>query len=117
MPISKIEQEFVTYVVDIMQCIGPVESKRMFGGHGLFLGGLMFALISDDTLYLKTDDEQKSHFTDLELPTFEYLKQGKIFKLAYYQAPETALEESEEMATWANRAYEVALKANVKKKR
>jgi DNA transformation protein len=60
MPINSEEQEFVSYVVDMMQTIGPVYSKRMFGGHGIFLEGLMFALIADSVLYLKAD---KGRFT------------------------------------------------------
>ena len=34
MPVSKQEQEFVTYIVDLMQTIGPVTVKKMFGGYG-----------------------------------------------------------------------------------
>jgi len=30
MPVLKEEKEFVTYVVELMQSIGPVNAKRMF---------------------------------------------------------------------------------------
>ena len=50
MPVSRQEQDFVDSVISLMQVIGPVSGKRMFGGHGLFLEGLMFALIADHTL-------------------------------------------------------------------
>ncbi len=46
MPVSNQEKEFVTYVVDLMQSIGPVRAKAMFGGHGIFLERLMFGLIA-----------------------------------------------------------------------
>jgi len=59
MPVSNEEKEFVTYVVDLMQSIGPVRAKGMFGGHGIFLEGLMFGLIADSVLYLKVDKEER----------------------------------------------------------
>ena len=55
MPPSSVEKEFVSYVVELMQSIGPVHAKAMFGGHGIFLEGLMFGLIADSVLYLKVD--------------------------------------------------------------
>jgi len=54
---SKKEKEFVSYIVDLMQSMGPVYSKGMFGGHGIFLDGLMFGLVADNVLYLKTDKQ------------------------------------------------------------
>lgn len=35
--------------------------------------------------------------------------------MSYYQAPEEALEDSEEMNLWGNKAYAVALKAAARK--
>lgn len=111
MAVSNTEKEYVRYIVDLMQCIGPVYSKRMFGGYGIFLDGLMFALIANSTLYLKTDKEAESDFIERGLEAFSYQKQGKNFKLAYFQAPEESLDNIEEMRDWANRAYDVAVRA------
>ncbi|GGB78971.1 DNA transformation protein tfoX [Marinobacterium zhoushanense] len=104
--------EFVDWVVELMQCIGPVSAKRMFGGHGLFLDGLMFALIIDRELYLKADDQTRQGFVDQGLAPFTYLRQGKPCSLSYYQAPEELLESVEMMREWANQAYGVALRAH-----
>lgn len=43
---NQTEKEFTLYVVEMMQSIWPVQYKRMFGGYGLFLEGLMFGLIA-----------------------------------------------------------------------
>ena len=51
MATTKEEIEYVSYIVELMQSIGPVYAKRMFGGHGIFLDSLMFGLITDGTLY------------------------------------------------------------------
>ena len=108
-------QEFANYVADLMQGIGPVYVKRMFGGHGVFLEGLMFGLISGNTLYLKADDETRPRFDELGLMPFQYRKKGKLMNLSYYQAPEEVMEQSEVMSEWANLAYGTALRAAARK--
>lgn len=115
MPISESEKAFVSHVVDMMQVVGPVNHKRMFGGHGIFLDGLMFALIADSTLYLKVDSQNKDEFVELGLEPFTYYKQGKPFHLSYFQAPEETLEDIDSMREWANSAYSASLRANAKK--
>lgn len=117
MPVSQEEKEFVSYVVDLMQSIGPVRAKGMFGGHGIFLEGLMFGLIADSVLYLKVDKETEIDFKIRGLEAFTYNKKGKEFKMSYYQAPEEALEDDEEMNSWATKAYGAALKAASKKRK
>jgi DNA transformation protein len=116
MSVSNEEKEFSSYVVDMLQTIGPVYSKRMFGGHGIFLEGLMFALIADSELYLKADNESEGDFIDRGLAPFTYNKKGKLMKMSYFQAPEEALEDIELMKEWGNRGYSAALRAATKKK-
>ena len=117
MPVSNEEKEFVSYVVDLMQSIGPVSAKGRFGGHGIFLDGLMFGLVADSVLFLKADKDTENEFKAIGLEAFTYHKQGKEFKMSYYQAPEEALEDAEEMSLWANKAYSVALKAASNKRK
>ena len=111
------EREFVDYAVDLMQTIGPVSARRMFGGYGIFLDGLMFALVADSILYLKTDAESVGAFTELGLEAFTYSKKGKPYRMSYHQAPEACLEDVDAMSRWANRAYEAAMRAAAGKRR
>lgn len=115
MAVNNKEQEFVSYVVDMMQTIGPVYSKKMFGGHGIFLEGLMFALIADNELYLKADRESEGDFSERGLEPFTYNKKGKLIEMSYFQAPEEAMEDSEIINEWGNKGYRAALRAAVKK--
>jgi len=98
-----------------MQSIGPVHAKSMFGGHGIFLNGFMFGLVADSILYLKVDNESKSEFIAKGLEAFTYKKNEKELKMSYYQAPEEALEDVDEMRFWANTAYASAIKTSSKK--
>jgi DNA transformation protein len=117
MPASTKEKEFTSYVVELMQAIGPVRAKAMFGGYGIFLEGLMFGLIADSVLYLKADKKTENEFKAKGLEPFTYIKKGKEFKMSYYQAPEETLEDEEEMKSWAAKAYSTALRAVSKKQK
>jgi DNA transformation protein len=102
--------EFVDHLQDVFQLFGPIEVRRMFGGHGVFHQGLMFGLVSDDLLYLKTDAGNASHFESLGLSPFEYSRKGKLTKLSYYLAPDAVMDDRAEAANWARRSFEAALR-------
>jgi DNA transformation protein len=107
--------EFVEYLHEIFEQFGPIRSRRMFGGFGIYRDSLMFALVANDQLYLKADVEVASYFARLQLPAFEYVKNGKTTRLSYYLAPAEILEDPEQAAIWARRSYEAALRANARK--
>ena len=109
------QEDFAAYVVDLMQGIGPVRHKRMFGGYGLFLEDLMLGLIADNEVYLKVDAENRADFEALGLAPFVYDKQGKSMQMSYSQAPEDAMEDAEVMTLWAGSAYQAAQRAAAKK--
>lgn len=115
MAVSKAQREYVAHIVDLLQFIGPVESRSMFGGFGVFLEGLMFGLIADNELYLKVDTENRQDYEDLGLQAFTYGKNGREFKMSYYQAPEEAMEDAQLLSTWASSAYGAAMRAAAKK--
>ncbi|HEX2195586.1 MAG TPA: TfoX/Sxy family protein [Actinomycetota bacterium] len=49
--------EMVTFLLD--QLDDPAVSARpMFGGHGVYRDGRMFALVYDETVYVKVSDEE-----------------------------------------------------------
>lgn len=117
MPTSPEEKEFTAYIVDLMQSIGPVSAKAMFGGYGIFLEGLMFGLVVDGVLYLKVDKKTENEFKAKGLEPFTCNMKGKDIKMSYYEAPEEVLEDDEEMNFWATKAYGTALKIASKKRK
>lgn len=101
--------DFISYLLEPLQRIGPVVAKPMFGAHGFFIDGLMFALVVDDCLYLKADAELADELEARGLPPFQYQRGDKHINLNYYQAPEEAVDDPHELCAWANRAFAVAL--------
>ena len=109
------QSEFIRYLNDQLRRWAPVEIKRMFGGHGIFRGGIMFGLIHAETLYLRSDEESRADFAARGMGPFRYRRHGKIVALGYHQAPPEALDESELLAEWADRAFAAALRRQARK--
>ncbi|HKP16083.1 MAG TPA: TfoX/Sxy family protein [Gemmatimonadaceae bacterium] len=106
---------YQTFVLDQLRRVLPgVRAKRMFGGVGLYADELFFALIDDDVLYLKVDDETRPDFEQRGLGPFQPFGEGSA-TMQYYQLPEDLLEDPEALRPWAEGAVAVARRAKKKK--
>src|SRR5215831_15344908 len=104
------EPQFIRYLRDQLRGWAWVEVKRMFGGHGIFRDGTMFALIHADTLYLRSDEISHPEFAAAGMGPFRYRRRGRLVALGYHQAPPDLLDDAELLWAWASRAYEAALR-------
>ena len=107
--------EFVSYVVESLQPLGPVSARRMFGGHGIYLDGVMFALIASDQLYLKVDDGNRAAYETAGLEPFTYSGKGAPVRMSYHEAPGEGFDDPELLCAWAREAYAAALRARAAK--
>ncbi len=112
----KPKDEFIEYLEEIGSGLGEVAGKRMFGGHGLFVDGKMFAIVADGVLYFKVDDANEGEFEVLDLPRFTYNRKGKAMTLRYRRAPEEAVENSRALKKWAKLGIEASNRAAKKKR-
>ena len=97
---------------ELLAPLGPVQIRRMFGGGGIFLDGLMLGLISDGVLYLKADDVNRPAFEAEDLEPFAYDKKGgRTTIMSYWRAPERLLDEPDELVQWARGAHGAALRS------
>ena len=100
---------FVEFLKDLLDGLGPIAVRRMFGGAGIFCDGVMFALILDDTLYLKTDDNNRGDFEAEGLAPFSYeTKSGRNTIMSYWRCPDRLFDDPDEMAGWARKALAAA---------
>ena len=107
--------EYIDFLHEVFYEFGSISTRKMFVGHGVYHQCLMFGLVADDELYLKADNENVQHFMNAGLNEFEYEKQGKKYKMSYYQAPEEIYDDPEIANRWAALAYSAALRASDKK--
>ena len=106
---------FVSHCLELLAPLGRTLSRRMFGGHALYVDGLCMALIIQDTLYLKVDDASRALFEREGCKPFTYTaKNQDIHSLGYYTAPDAAMESPAEMLPWARRGLAAAVAARAK---
>lgn len=97
---------------DIFREFGLIHIRRMFGGHGVYRGDLMFALEAGGELYLKADEETVSHFRDRGSRPFVYQsRDGRTSTMSYWIMPEAALDDPDEAAQLGRLALEAARRA------
>ena len=101
----------VRHVIDLMGRFGAVHARPMFGGHGMFRSGIMFAILIKGDLYLKVDDASRIHFAQRNLRAFTYQSKGRPVQLSYHEAPADAMEDEAVMAEWCERAWQAALRS------
>lgn len=112
-PFSALDSS-VRNILDLMTAFADVRSRAMFGGHGLYRDGLMFALLADGALYFKVDEQSRPLFTQRNLRAFSFTAKGRTVQLSYHEAPPQALEDQACMAEWCRLAWQAALRAKAK---
>ncbi len=103
----------LAFAVDLLSDMGPVEARRMFGGAGLYAGGVMFGLIDDDVIYLKIDEALRADLAAAGARPWIYTegkgpKAGIPQETSYWSLPESALDDPEEACAWGLRSLAVA---------
>ncbi len=109
MPCSR---TFADHALDLLSGLGPVQARPMFGGYGLYARGVMFGLLDDDELFLKTDDQTRERFVSAGCRMWVYPRLGET---NYYRPPDDAHEDAEAMAPWARLGLEAALRRRAAK--
>lgn len=104
-----------TYVEEALQHLGPVEVRAMFGGHGVFLDGVMFGLVADGDLYLKVDDHNRESFDQAGLAPFVYGGKDRPTTMSYHRAPEP-IDDWGTLEAWARGALDAARRAAAAKR-
>ena len=93
---------------DLFRPFGAVTIKRMFGGHGIYADGLMFALEAGGEIFLKTDSESLPRFEARGLKPFVYESSRGQTTMSYRLLPEEAHDDEDELKRWATLALEAA---------
>ncbi len=103
----------LAFAADLFSGLGSVQPRRMFGGAGLYAGGVMFALVDEGRIYLKTDAALQADLAAAGAVAWIYTerrgpKAGVPQETSYWSLPEPALDDPEQACAWARRALAVA---------
>jgi len=92
---------FVQKMLALLTPHGDIRARAMFGGHGLYLDGMMFALIANDRLYFKTDAETRPRFVRTGSKPFSYQRAGRAaVVMSYYEAPPRTMNSARAIMPW-----------------
>src|ERR1700692_1737017 len=107
---------FAEFLRERLAPLGRVTLRRMFGKTGVFCDGLMFAMVTEDTLYFRVDDHNRAAFEEAgAFPPLNYEKGGRTIDLSFWRAPERLLDEPDEFVTWAQTALAAARRVAAKR--
>ena len=107
--------EFIGFLQELLENWGEVSAQRMFGGHGLYHEGLIFAIVMDQRLFLKTDQVNRPDFEALGLAPFTITMKGKDVALSYWAAPDSIFDDPSEAVRWASSAWDASFRGHLAK--
>src|SRR3979490_2580530 len=106
-----VSSEYLDYVHDQLSGLGGVTSRRMFGGAGLYCDEFFFALIDNDTLYLRVNDSNRADYTTRGMSQFRPYPDSPQLSMSYYETPADVLADAAALVAWARRSVAVAMAA------
>ncbi|MFH2054894.1 MAG: TfoX/Sxy family protein [bacterium] len=101
-----VSDEFLQYLLELLDFVPELRSRRMFGAVGFYGEGLFFALADDNVLYFKVDDSNRDDYLEAGMHPFQPVNDTK--PMQYYEVPPEVLEDRGELRLWTRRSIAVA---------
>jgi DNA transformation protein len=108
---------FLAKVMEKLTPHGRITSRAMFGGYGIYDKGVMFACIVENELYFSVDDENRPDFEKYKAQPFVYEGGKKPIVMPYLTLPKEIFNNPKLLKSYIERAYEVSLRRQLKKKK
>src|SRR5579862_6588024 len=109
---------FAEFLREQLAPLGRVTLRRMFGKTGVFCDGVMLGMVTQNTLYFRVDEENRTIFEEAQSsPPLNYRKKGATIDLAFWRVPERLYDEPDEFITWARAALAAARRVAAKRGR
>ena len=109
-------ESFAEFLREQLAPLGRLSMRRMFGKTGVFCDGVMFAMVTENTLYLRVDDENRETFKEAEAsPPLNYEKGGETIDLSFWRVPERLFDEPDELISWGRAALAAAHRVAAKR--
>ncbi len=103
---------------DLFAPFGKIAVRRMFGAEGLFRDGLMFGIVYQERIYLKTGEKNRQAFiAEGAGPLYYRFKNAEGVLTSYYELPDRLYDDPDELAQWARAAFAVARQSPTAKKK
>ena len=104
-------RDYLDYVLEQLAGLSQVRPRRMFGGVGLYSDEVFFAIITDDTVYLRVDEASRADFVARGMGAFRPYADRPEVSMSYFEVPAEVLEDAGTLVAWSTRAVAAALAA------
>lgn len=111
------KDSFLDFVLDVLKPLGPIHTRSLFGGYGLYKKGIIFAILVDNTVYFKVDEQNRPYYEAKRSVPFSYKKGDKTITMSYWSLPLDVLEMPDELPQWVEAAYQAAYRAKMHQKK
>lgn len=100
--------EEIAHALDLFADLGPLTTRKMFGGLSIYCDGVIFAiLMSDGRLLLKGQGIMQDRFDEMGMERWAYTrKDGSATHMPYWHLPESALDDPAEAVDLARSALQ-----------
>jgi|ERR1700722_7996556 DNA transformation protein and related proteins len=104
-------RDYLDYVLEQLAGLSRVRPRRMFGGVGLYSDEIFFAIITDDSVYLRVDEVSRADFVARGMNAFRPYADRPDISMTYFAVPADVLEDAGTFVEWSRRAVAAALAA------
>jgi DNA transformation protein len=89
----------------LFEQLGRVKSRSMFGGFGIFVDDIMFALVVQDKLHIRADSYSLETFKARGFEPYVYTKRGFPVVTKYFALPSDYWDDPDTIFSIAKQAY------------
>jgi DNA transformation protein len=108
--------DFAEFLQEQLAPLGRLALRRMFGMTGVFCDGVMLAVVTENTLYFRVDDENRETFKEAQsYPPLNYRKRGATIDLSFWRVPDRLYDEPDEFISWGRAALSAARRVAAKR--
>ena len=104
------------WVREALEPLGNVSFRRMMGGATLYLDGTIFAILDEDEIWFKADEESNPIWDAEGRERFSVaFKDGTVDTMNYRRGPTDVYDDADAMRRWAGLALEAGARRPVKR--
>ena len=96
------DDSLLDFVLDQLAPLGGVASRRMFGGHGLYLDGEFFGMVFSGRAWFRTDAASRPRYREMGAVPVPFGDDPE--STSYWSVPEDVLEDGRTLCAWAREA-------------
>ena len=100
------KDDFHDYIMhDVFSGMYGITSRPLFGGHGIYKDGVIFAIIVKDELYFKVGEKNRQDFNKYDSEPFRYtMPNGKKVEMPYRKLPDEIMEDRGALPAWIEKS-------------